>query len=140
MANFSGYLLRVPGGSIFPHKYMLKGSYSSDPNQREEIKAFRDDNTRDLHRVTADGMKTKFSFKIKKGLRLSEKKEIQAFFQEAYGADGQKERKCHLTYWDDEENAYKTGYFYIPNFSFPISYITDSDIIYDEIDLQFVEY
>ena len=58
MANFEGYLFKktvTQGTSTidvpFPNRYIALDTWSSTPNQREEIKAYRDDNTRDLTRV-----------------------------------------------------------------------------------------
>ena len=64
---------------IFPHKYIALDTWDSTPNQREEIKAYRDDNTRDLTRITAQGKKSVFKFKTRKYLHLSEKQEIQTY-------------------------------------------------------------
>lgn len=139
MANFTGYLLaRTKDRKIFPHEYMQLESWDSTPNQREEIKAYRDDNTRNLTRVTAAGKKSGFSFKLRPRLHLEDKIAIQQFFTDVeVNAD---ERKIELTYWNDESNMYKTGYFYRPNMNFPIIKITDNDIIYGELTLEFVEY
>lgn len=63
MANFEGYLFKS-GSDIFPHQYINYESYSTLPNSREEIKAYRDDNTRDLTRVTASGTKSSFSLRL----------------------------------------------------------------------------
>ena len=142
MANFEGYLFKktvTQGTSIvdvpFPNRYIALDTWSSTPNQREEIKAYRDDNTRDLTRVTAQGKKSKFSFKTRKKLHLNEKKEIQQFFTSSEVDANQ--RKIQLTFWNDESNSYKTGYFYRPNMEFKIYKITDDDIIYDEADIIF---
>ncbi len=145
MANFEGYLFKktvTQGTSTidvpFPNRYIALDTWSSTPNQREEIKAYRDDNTRDLTRVTAQGKKSKFSFKTRKKLHLNEKKEIQQFFTSSEVDANQ--RKIQLTFWNDESNSYKTGYFYRPNMEFKIYKITDDDIIYDEMSFELIEY
>lgn len=145
MANFRGYLFKktiTQGTSTidvpFPNRYIALDTWSSTPNQREEIKAYRDDNTRDLTRVTAQGKKSKFSFKTRKKLHLNEKKEIQQFFTSSEVDANQ--RKIQLTFWNDESNSYKTGYFYRPNMEFKIYKITDDDIIYDEMSFELIEY
>ena len=142
MANFEGYLFGKTGknGSIvpFPNKYIEFNSWSSNPNQREEIKAYRDDNTRDLFRITAAGKKSTFSFKTRSGLHLSDKMAIQEFFTS--GESNSVERKIALTFWDDENNQYKSGAFYRPNMPFPIISITQNDIIYGQLEFEFIEY
>lgn len=122
----------------FPHKYMALDSWSSTPNQREEIKAYRDDNTRNLTRVTAAGRKTAIKFTTRSKLHLAEKKEIQNFFT-AHESNAT-ERKIRLVFWNDESNVYQVGYFYRPNMEFPIYRIEGNDIIYGEFAFDLVEY
>jgi hypothetical protein len=140
---FEGYLLAVCGTDftpkrVFPNKYIQYNSWSSTPNQREEIKAYRDDNTRNLTRITAAGKKSVFSFKVRSPLHLDDKIEIQRFFTD-FELD-KEQRKVNLRFWDDEHNTYKTGTFYRPNMQFPIMKITDDDIIYGELTIECIEY
>ena len=140
---FEGYLLkRTFDNAIFPAKYMEIGSWSSTPNQREEIRAYRDDNTRDLVRVTAQGRKSKITFKSRKNLHLADKQVIQDFFVTGELETGGSidERKIQLTFWNDESNEYKTGWFYRPNMDFPIVKVTKTDIIYGQLEFTLVEY
>lgn len=139
MSPFKGYLLRATAtNTIFPNNYILLESWSSTPNQREEIKAYREENSRDLHRITAAGKKSKWSFSVKPKIHLADKIIIQNFFTDAeVDAD---ERKIELEYWNDETNTYETGYFYRPNTEFPIYKITNDDIIYNSIKITGVEY
>jgi hypothetical protein len=141
--NFEGYLFASCDSKFrvrqtFPNKYIQYNSWSSTPNQREEIKAYRDDNTRKLTRVTASGKKSVFSFKVRGNLHLAEKKEIQEFFTSA--ETNHEQRKVNLKFWDDENNEYKTGTFYRPNMPFPIVKITEDDIIYGELTIECIEY
>lgn len=140
MANFRGFLLKCADGNndIFPHQYIDFGTWSSTPDQREEIKAYRDDNTRNLVRVTAAGRKTVISFKTRANLNKAQKEEIMTFFTS--NETNATERKIHLTFWNDETASYDTGYFYRPNMPFPIKYITETDIIYDAMQFDLIEY
>ena len=140
---FEGYLFAACDANfkvrkIFPNKYIQYNSWSSTPNQREEIKAYRDDNTRNLTRITAAGKKSVFSFQVRGNLHLNEKMEIQQFFTD-YEIDHE-QRKINLRFWDEENNEYKTGTFYRPNMKFPIMKITDDDIIYGELTIECIEY
>lgn len=140
---FEGYLFASCDSNFrvklpFPNKYIQYSSWSSTPNQREEIKAYRDDNTRNLTRVTAAGKKSVFSFKVRSNLHLSEKTEIQEFFTSA--EIDHEQRKINLRFWDDENNVYRTGTFYRPNMQFPIVKITEDDIIYGELTIECIEY
>ena len=85
---FEGYLFASCNANftikqVFPNKYIQFNSWTSTPNQREEIKAYRDDNTRNLTRVTAAGKKSVFSFKVRSPLHLEDKILIQKFFTDA---------------------------------------------------------
>lgn len=135
---FRGYLLKaVDTNIIFPNKYIQFDTYSSNPKQREELKAYRDDNSRELYRVTAEGKKTKITFTIRP-VWLNEKIEIQNFFYNAESDHVQ--RKVRLEYWDDENNTYDVGYFYRPNMEFPMSHITNDNIKYKELKMELIEY
>lgn len=139
MSNFKGYLLRaVRTDTIFPNDYILYSSWKSTPNQREEIKAYRDDNTRELYRVTAEGQKSIFQFDTINGLSLQDKINIQNFFTSA--EINTKERKVQLEFWNEENNQYSIGYFYRPNMEFTIQDISEDDITYSSLTFEFVEY
>lgn len=138
MANFEGYLFKAKGVSPFPIEYIALESWESTPNQREEIKAYRDDNTRNLTRVTAAGRKSVFSFETRDGLHLKDKKIIQKYFTDHESSAA--ERKITLVFWNEESNSYTEGDFYRPNMNFQIKKITDNDIIYNSLKFEFVQY
>ena len=106
MAEFLGYFFKATKtGIAFPSNYIKYDSYKCTPNQREEIKAYRDENTRELYRLTADGMKTKITFTTIDTLHKADKEAILAFFVNAESAETDssialKQRKVQLTYWD----------------------------------------
>lgn len=134
MSNFRGYLLKF-GDVIFPHQYLAQKP-TLTPNQRTEAEAYRDaDNN--LHRVTISNFKTKLEFSTIP-VNLDEKIEIQNCMRE--GLIDNVQRKYRVTYWNDEENNYQTGLFYIPDVQFsPIS-ITADTIKYDGISFSLIEY
>lgn len=143
MNNFRGYLLKaVRTNKIFPLEYIKAESFDSTPKQREELKAYRDDNTRDLTRVTAQGTKSVFSFETRDNLHLEDKIAIQKFFTDAEEDtdEAHLQRKVQLQYWNDETNQYETAYFYRPDIKFTKKKITDTDIIYNSFKFDFVEY
>ena len=120
MDNFKGILLyRTADNKPFPQQYIEMGSWSSNPDQREEIRAYRDDNTRALTRITAQGRKSIFSFATRNNLHLKDKIAIQKWFTEK--EVNSTERKIQLTFWNEETNNYDTGYFYRPNMEFKIN-------------------
>lgn len=138
MADFKGYLLKaVKTGQIFNSKWIEIESYSSAPNQREEISAKRDDYTRNLIRVTAPGNKTAIEFTTT-SCNLQTKMQIQNFFYA--GETDHLQRKIELEYWNDEENKYKTGFFYRPDIKFTIETHGKNDIKYKPLEISLVEY
>ena len=139
--SWQGYLIKktVNGQDvIFPHQYIALDSWDSTPNQREEIKAYRDDNTRDLTRITAQGKKSVFKFKTRNYLHLAEKQEIQNFFTSSESDPNQ--RRITLTIWNEENNDYMTADFYRPNMKFEIYKISQTDIIYKEFQFELIQY
>lgn len=138
---FLGYLLKATNSSqpaTFLNKFINEASWECTPDQREEIKAYRDDNTRNLTRVTAAGRKSTISFSTREGLHLADKVALINYFYTNESDHDQ--RKINLTFWNDETNSYDTGDFYRPNMPFKIKQISGNDIIYDELKLDFVEY
>ena len=141
--DWAGYLFATIDGNgtiikKFPDKYIKLDSYEVTPDQREEVKAYRDDYTRDLHRVTATGKKNKIAFITRADLHLAEVNEIDTFFTAS--ETSALERKVRLKYWNQEEYVYKTGYFYRPNKPYKMKKISDTDIQFDEIGYELIEY
>lgn len=138
-ANWKGYYFKaVNSPTPFPLKYIAEGSWESTPKQREELKAYRDDNTRELTRVTAEGEKSAFKCILRENLHLKDVEDILNYFYQ-YETNF-KERKIQLEYWCEEFLDYRTGYFYRPNMNFKNKTATDNDIVFSELELMFVEY
>ena len=135
MGNFLGYLLKCNNNT--DNSWLLASSYKSTPNQREEIKAIRDENTRDLTRVTAEGTKTVIQFQTLP-VDLAGKKKIQKFFNDAM--TDKLQRKVTVTYWNDQDNDYKTSSFYLPDIEFNIDYIDETNIYYSPLTFKLIEY
>lgn len=136
---FEGYLFKATtSGNVFPNEYIAFNTWKTTPNQREEIKAYRDENTRNLTRITASGKKSVFSFETRDNLTLADKMAIQSFFTSNESDASQ--RKISLTYWNDEENDYKQGEFYRPNITFQIKRVDGSDILYMKVKIELIEY
>lgn len=138
MSNWNGYFIKATKTStIFPMKWIVVDSYETIPNAREEIKAYRDENTRNLTRVTASGHKTSLKFTVRP-LHLADKIKVQKFFTD--NESNATQRKIQLQYWNDEDNVYKTAYFYRPDITFKIKQTTKNDIKYDSFDIDLIEY
>lgn len=136
--NYKGYLIKAGNSSkIMDMRWIVRKSYRSKPNQREEIEAYRDDYTRNLTRVTAPGLKSNVKFTIVRA-DLDTKIAIQSFFN---GAMVNKlQRKVHLTIWNDEDNEYQTGYYYLPDIEWTIEDADSNTIYYKETAIELQQY
>lgn len=137
---YSGYLIKFGGsnGQLLPEGIIL--SYSSKPNQRLDLSAERD-NTGYLHRYTLANGKTAIKFSVHM-LHLAEKIALQNAINAAINVSGGDavERKGFIQYWDDENNEYKTGWFYIPDVEYIVMDFDSNDIIYEPIEFELIEY
>lgn len=133
--------LKTIGGTVylsFPEKYIAKDGMEITPNMREEIKAYRDENTRNLTRVTADGTKTMMSLAILGGLHNSEKKEVFKWFTDHETLAIQ--RKIPILYYDTDSDTYVSGTFYRTDTPVKPIYHTATDIIWNAFTIELVEY
>ena len=133
---FEGYLMKS-FGTIFPHKYIQISTYQTTPSQRQDLDSYQDSKG-NLHRTVVPHDRSKIVFKTMDNLKLAEKQEIQAFFNGAM--TNARERKVTLAYWNDEDNMYKTGSFYIPDVTYPIKRIMGNDIVYGSVEYHLIEY
>ncbi len=131
--NYKGYLIKF-GNNIMPNKYFLE--YSSTPDQRLESDAERD-NTGYLQRSTLPNGKTSITFSTHI-LDLDEKIRFQDLINLSIVNESQ--RKCKVTFWDDEINNYKTSYFYIPDVEFSVMDADENNIRYNPISVELIEY
>lgn len=133
--------LKTVGGTVylsFPMRLVAYDGIHLNPNIREEIKAYRDDNTRTLTRVTASGTKTTISIDILGGLTNAQKKEVLAWFTGHETSALQ--RKISLLYYDADSDTYKTGVFYRSETEYTVIYTTQNDIIWDAFTIDLTEY
>lgn len=133
MSNYQGYLLKF-GNTIMPNKYFLE--YSSTPNQRMESDAQRDQ-FGDLHRATLPHHKSSITFSTHI-LPLDEKIRFQNIINNAITNSLQ--RRVSVTYWNDETNSYRTGSFYIPDIEFQVIDADATNIEYNPITVELIEY
>ena len=133
MSNYAGYFLKF-GGTKLPNSYLT--SFSSTPNQRSELSAYRDNNNL-LNRVTSPNFKTKITFKTKP-LFIDEKINMQNII--AGGYTNYIERKASVTYYNDETDSYYTGDFYVPDVNFTVKYCSGNTIVYAPVEITLIEY
>lgn len=133
MSNYKGYLLKFRN-TEFPNNYFAE--YSSTPDQRMDNDAERDDNG-SLQRSTLPTGKTSITFSTHI-LHLNEKINMQNIINS--GIVNTVQRKCYVTYWNDETNSYDSGYFYIPDIEFSVMDASKTDIRYNPISIELIEY
>lgn len=133
---FEGWLLKF-GAQEFPHELINYGSWKSTPNQRQELEAWTDNNG-ELHRETVSHYRTKIEFETVDDLSLEEKMRIQSVMKSSI--INERERKCEITYWNDETNAYVKAQVYVPDTQFTIAEINETDIRYNKIRIALIEY
>ena len=131
--NYQGYLIKF-GNNIMPNSYF--NEYSSTPNQRLDSDAERD-NLGNLQRSTLPNSKTTITFSTHI-LFLEEKLKFQEIINLSIINEAQ--RKCYITYWNDETNAYSSGYFYIPDIEFSLLDADAKTIKYNPISIELIEY
>lgn len=136
-SSFEGWLLKF-GSKIVPNKYLAYDDYTATPNQRTEVEAYRDLNNL-LHRDTSPNFKTKIDFNTRP-LYLAEKMELQSVF--ASGLVNRAQRKYKVTYWDDEQNTYKTAVFYMHDVDYKIINVDEEtkNILYNKMRFALIEY
>ena len=136
-SSFDGWLLKF-GSKIVQNKYLAYDDYTATPNQRTEVEAYRDLNNL-LHRDTSPNFKTKIDFNTRP-LYLEEKIDLQSTF--ASGLVNRAQRKYNVTYWDDDQNTYKTGVFYMPDVDYKIINVDEEtkNILYNKMRFALIEY
>lgn len=122
----------------FPMHVLDVEGYTVQPNIREEIKAYRDENTRNLTRITASGKKTQIVMKTRKNLPDADKVDVLKWFTDHESDAGQ--RKISVLYFDIDSSTYKTGNFYRANPEYTISKIEGTKLFWNAFNIEMVEY
>lgn len=130
--NYQGFLIKFGLHNVIPLNFIME--YSSTPYQRMESDAQRDQNG-NLHRTTLPSFKTSISLTTHI-LSLAEKIE----FQNLIGYQNSPQRKVQVTYWNDEINDYRTSWFYLPDIQFTVMDASKTDIQYNPISIELIEY
>ena len=133
MSNYNGYLLKF-GNNIMPNKYITafhQLRISDLKLLRNEIRTVRFKGQR------CQNYKTKISFSTHI-LHLDEKIDFQSIINLSMA--NKLQRKCRVTYWNDETNSYYTSYFYIPDIEYTVMNAEKNDITYQPITVELIEY
>ncbi len=133
---YSGYLFKF-GNYKIPNKYILWDSYTTNPNQRQDLGSYTDANGL-THRNAIPHTKTQVQFTTR---RMPENimKDIMESIVDNY--INVKERDANCTYYDTEHFQYKTGRFYIdPSFKMKIQGEKDGELWFNYKSWLFIEY
>lgn len=129
MAEFKGYLMKVEGIGVVPSTLFM--GYETTPNQETDLNSYTDGNGL-THRNVLPHTKTTIKFSTHPVMTLDEKKKLQQYFPNR--------KKVTVQYWNDENNNYKTGDFYITPVTFKIKDYDKKTIYYDSISYELIEY
>lgn len=134
---FQGWLIRC-GGTEIPMEYVSEKTYSVTPNQRLDLSAERD-MTGVLHRDTVAHMPVKIEFETVM-LDNAQAEHLNGIIQAAF--TDARSRTLNISYYDPEENTYKTATCYMPDTEYKVHRIDRkrSAIIYEPLRYAFIEY
>jgi hypothetical protein len=129
---FNNYYIKV-GSYTIPLDFMKVESYTSMPDQRQDLDSYRDADGY-LHRTVLSHTATKIEFETPHLWRWQMQELIQGI---KANLTSNLERKCTVTYYDDEIDDYKTGTFYLPG---TMEYKVFNKQIYAPTRFAFIEY
>lgn len=130
MAEFLGHLLKI-GDNIVPNKFLQ--TYLATPNQMQDKGSYQDVDGK-LHREVLPHTRTKIEFTTPY-LWLEDKMILQSFFPKR-----SEEKQITVEYWDDEDNTYKNGVFYIPDIQYKVYRIRGTNMQYFPMRIALIEY
>lgn len=129
---FQGYFIKV-GNYTIPLTFMKLESYTSMPDQRQDLDSYRDADGY-LHRTVLSHTATKLEFETP----YMRRKDMQQLIQGIRNSfTNVLARQCQVTYYDDETDSYKTGTFYMPG---TIEFKWYNKEIYAPTRIAFIEY
>lgn len=129
---FQGYLIKV-GNYTIPLQFIKLESYTSMPDQRQDLDSYRDADGY-LHRNVLPHTATKIEFETP----YMRRNDMQALIQGIRSNfTSNLARSCTVTYYDDETDDYKTGTFYMPG---TIEFQWYNKEIYAPCRFAFIEY
>lgn len=130
---FNGlYYLKV-GNYEIPLKYMALDSYTTSPNQRQDLDSGRDADGY-MHRNVLPHTATKVEFETPPLLVADFRALINGIYSNFTNS---LEKKCTVRYYDDETDTYKQGTFYMPG---TVSFKVYNRDLYNSFRLAFIEY
>lgn len=129
------YMIKF-GDEILPNKYLMQDGYISVPNQRTELDAYRDADVL-LHRSTSPNYKSKIQLTLCP-MNEDDKRNVKNIIKS--GMVNEVERKVYVTYWNEEFDAYTSGFFYIADVSYQPMGMYGGELWYNSVELELTEY
>lgn len=132
---YQGYVIKF-GNTILPWSYIAANSYKCTPSRPLDLDSYRDGNGV-LHRTVLSHTVTTIEWDTP----YLSNTQAQAMLSIIKGAmTNTKERKVTVTYYDHYNNTYKTGSFYIVDIEFVPFKADETEIIYNPIHIELIEY
>jgi len=132
---YAGYFIAIDGDQL-PFSYMKHDSYKVSPNQRQDLDSYTDQ-LGYLHRNALDHVPTKAEWQSPI-MEYAQFKVMMNFFVSKYTI--YKERKVPATYYDFETDTYKSGQFYMPDYSVEVYHANSTNFIVNPITFKIIEY
>ena len=125
--EYRGYLLKINGTEL-PHGIIT--GYSSIPNRQQDKNSYTDNDGKTHRNILPH---TKTTIKLITGiLSLAEKRILKKLFPAR--------EYVEIEYWNDDDDRYATGIFYVPDVEYEVLDYDDKTIYYRPISLEFIEY
>lgn len=130
--NFLGYLIRNSYGTL-SRDLLAENGYKSNPNIQTDKNSYTD-GTGLTHRTILSHLRSKIWLTFKDEISTTEKQHVQTIFPSR--------TLVKLTYWNDEEEKYKSGDFYIPDIDWTIKRIdkATNTRYYSSLAITLIEY
>lgn len=132
---YNGYVLKL-GDSVVPTSYITAGGYKVVTDARLEASAERDADGalwRDVMPHKPSHLEVTF-----KPLNNNDMRLLMGVLHGALSVEA--ERKVQVNFYSPEFDEYRTELMYVPDFSPVPDIITEDDILYQELTLEFIGY
>lgn len=132
---YNGYLLKFDTTQL-SSIYIMRGTYKATPSQMLDLDPYRDADGY-LHR----GVLSHAPAKIEWETPYLTNTQMQALLAIIKGAMSDTvERKTTVEYYDDYNNKYQSGTFYVPDIDFVPYSVTAAGILYTPTRIALIEY
>ena len=134
---FDGNLIYLGSGNTpLPLSFIKVQSYKITPNRRQDLDSTRNANGK-LQRTVLDHYATTVEFQTIP-MDNATKNAFMNLMRSNYSIE--KEKKMHMRYYCPDTDSYKEGDFYVPDVEFPMLHIFGTNIQYDSLTWEFIEY